>query len=158
MCFDHYTLEFQLSECYNCCKILILSYGNFFASLKIADERYFDLHINKLHQSTFWNYLIDFWNKTCKQLSNIFMRKNRLFPNMLPCPGGSVVRVSDSWPGVCEFDPQLRRTFFLAYFCLSPLQKHVRKVVGSIGKKSCVSTGLRKPGNTCASPTVMIWL
>ena len=33
-----------------------------------------------------------------------------------------------------------------------PLQKHVRKVVGSFGKKSCVSTGVRKPGNTCASP------
>ena len=31
---------------------------------------------------------------------------------------------------------------------LSPLQKHVRKVVGGFGKKSCVSTGVRKPGNT----------
>ena len=30
-----------------------------------------------------------------------------------------------------------------------PLQKHVRKVVGGFGKKSCVSTGVRKPGNTC---------
>ena len=29
---------------------------------------------------------------------------------------------------------------------LSPLQKHVRKVVGGFGKKSCVSTGVRKPG------------
>ena len=29
-----------------------------------------------------------------------------------------------------------------------PLQKHVRKVVGGFGKKSCVSTGVRKPGNT----------
>ena len=28
------------------------------------------------------------------------------------------------------------------------LQKHVRKVVGGFGKKSCVSTGVRKPGNT----------
>ena len=34
--------------------------------------------------------------------------------------------------------------------------KHVRKVVGGFGKKSCVSTGVRKPGNTCASPTAMI--
>ena len=34
------------------------------------------------------------------------------------------------------------------YFHLSPLQKHVRKVVGGFGKKSCVSTGVRKPGNT----------
>ena len=56
-------------------------------------------------------------------------------------------RVSDSWLG-CEFDPRLRRLFFMAYFRLSPLQKHVRKVVGGFGKKSCVSTGVRKPGNT----------
>ena len=59
-------------------------------------------------------------------------------------PGGSVVSVSDSWPGGCEFDPQLRRLFFLAYFCLSPLQKHMR-----------ISTGVRKPGNTCASLTTI---
>ena len=65
-----------------------------------------------------------------------------------PRQGGSLVSVSDSRPGGCEFDPQLRRLFFLAYFRLSPLQKHVRKVVGGFGKKSCVSTGVRKPGNT----------
>ena len=45
---------------------------------------------------------------------------------------------------------------FPAYFRLSPLQKHVRKVVGGFGKKSSVSTGVRKPGNTYASPTAMI--
>ena len=33
---------------------------------------------------------------------------------------------------------------------------YVRKVVGGFGKKSCVSTGVRKPGNTCASSTAMI--
>ena len=54
------------------------------------------------------------------------------------------------------FDPGLRQTFFPAYFNLLPLQKHVRKVVGGFGKISCVSTGVRKPGNTCASPTAMI--
>ena len=42
------------------------------------------------------------------------------------------------------------------YFRLSPLQKHVRKVVCGFGKKSCVNTSVRKPGNTCASPTAMI--
>ena len=42
------------------------------------------------------------------------------------------------------------------YFRLSPLQKHVRKVVGGFGKKSCVSTGVRKPGNTYASLTTML--
>ena len=75
----------------------------------------------------------------------------------LPHPGGSVVSVSDWWPGSWEFDPRLRRLFFSAYFHLSPLQKHVRKVVGGFGKKSFVSTGVRKPGNTNASPTAIIW-
>ena len=70
-----------------------------------------------------------------------------------PRPDSLVVSMSDSLPGGCEFDPRLRRTFFPAYFHLSPLQKHVRKVVCGFGKKSCVSTGVRKPGNTCASPT-----
>ena len=73
-----------------------------------------------------------------------------LFPQL--GTGGLVVSVSDSRPGGCEFDPRLRRLFFLVYFRLSPLQKHVRKVVGAFGKKSCVSTGVRKPGNTYASP------
>ena len=46
--------------------------------------------------------------------------------------------------------------FMSAYFHLSPLQKHVRKVVGGFRKKSCVSTGVRKPGNTYVSLTTMI--
>ena len=71
-------------------------------------------------------------------------------------PGGSVVNVSDSRPGGCEFDLRLRRLFFTAYFRLSPLQKHVRKVVCGFGKKSCVGTGVRKPGNTYASPTLAV--
>ena len=50
----------------------------------------------------------------------------------------------------------LRLTFFPAYFRLSPLQKHVRKVVVGFRKKSCVSTGVRKQGNSCVSPTAMI--
>ena len=50
----------------------------------------------------------------------------------------------------------LRRLFFPASFRLSPLQKHVRKVVGGFGKKSCVNTGVRKPGNTYALPTAII--
>ena len=59
----------------------------------------------------------------------------------MPHPGSSVVSVSDSQPGGCEFDTR------------SPLQKHGRKEVGGFGKKSCVSTGLRKPVNTCGLPT-----
>ena len=78
------------------------------------------------------------------------------FKPLVPRPGGSVVSMSDSRPGGCEFDPWLSRTFFLVYFRLFPLQKHVKKVVGGFGKKSCVSTGVRKPGNTCTSPTTMI--
>ena len=39
---------------------------------------------------------------------------------------GSVVSMSESCPGGCEFDTRLMGTYFLAYFCLSPL-KHVRK-------------------------------
>ena len=42
----------------------------------------------------------------------------------------------------------LARARVAPHFCLSPLQKHVRKVGGGFGKKSCVSTGVRKPGNT----------
>ena len=45
---------------------------------------------------------------------------------------------------------------FQHIFRLTPLQKHVRKVVDGFGKKSCVNTGVIKPGNTCASPTAMI--
>ena len=74
-----------------------------------------------------------------------------------PRQGGSVMIMLDSRPVACEFDPWLRQSFFPAYFHLSPLLKHVRKVVGSFGKKSCVSPGVRKPGNTCASPTAMIY-
>ena len=59
---------------------------------------------------------------------------------LLPRPGSSVVG---------DFS-------FRCIFRLSPLQKHVRKVVGGFGKKSCVSTVVRKPGNTYASPTAMI--
>ena len=44
----------------------------------------------------------------------------------------------------------------MAYFRLSTLQKHVRKVVGGFGKKSCVSTGVTKLGNAYVSPTAMI--
>ena len=50
----------------------------------------------------------------------------------------------------------LVRNLLLAYFHCTPLLKHVRKVVSGFGKKSCFITGVRKPGNTCVSPTAMI--
>ena len=75
--------------------------------------------------------------------------------------GGDISLWQERRPGrthhlVVEFDPRLRRTFFPVYFGLSPLQRLVRKVVGGFGKKSCVSSGVRKLGNTRASPTAMI--
>ena len=91
----------------------------------------------------------------CNKQFLLFSQRFPLY--MAPRLGGSVVSVLDSWLGGCEFDPRLKRLFFPANFRLSPLQKHVRKVVGGFGKKSCVSTGVRKPGNTYSSPTVMIW-
>ena len=63
--------------------------------------------------------------------------------SLMTHPGGSVVNLSDSWPGGCEFDPLVSRTFFSAYFRLSPLQKHLRKEVGGFGKINCFSTGVR---------------
>ena len=84
---------------------------------------------------------------------NPFPQSGYAYLSYLP---GWLSGVSDSGPGGCEFDPRLRRTFFPAYFRISPLQKHERKVVSGFGKKSCVSTSVRKPGNTCASPTAMI--
>ena len=57
------------------------------------------------------------------------------FKSLVPRPGGSVLRVLDSSPGGCEFETQLMRNFFAAYFHLSPLLKHARKVVSAFGKK-----------------------
>ena len=48
---------------------------------------------------------------------------------MLPRPGDCGERV-----GLMTC---LRKLFFPAYFRVSPLQKHVMKVVGGFGKKSC---------------------
>ena len=82
-----------------------------------------------------------------------------LHNDALRCPphlGGLVVSVSDSWPGSCEFNPLLRRLFFLAYFCLSPLQKHVRKVVGGFGKVVLVLVWESQETHN-ASLTTMIW-
>ena len=63
--------------------------------------------------------------------------------------------VSDSWPGGFEFDTWLKQTFLPVYSRLSHLN-HERKVVGGFGNKSCVRTGVRKPGNTCVYPTATI--
>ena len=74
-----------------------------------------------------------------------------------PPPGwlsGERVGLMTSWLWVRS---SVEATFLPVYFHLSPLQKHVRKVVVGFGKKSCVSTDVRNPGNTCASPTAMIW-
>ena len=64
----------------------------------------------------------------------------------------------DHSPAYHQYENTLSMPKKGAGLSLSPLQKHVRKVVGGSGKKSCVRTGVRKPGNTCASPTAMILL
>ena len=66
---------------------------------------------------------------------------------------GEQVRLMTWWLRVRS---PVEANFFPAYFWLSPLQNQVRKVVGGFEKKSCVTTGVRKPGNTSASPTTMI--
>ena len=82
--------------------------------------------------------------------------------HLVPCPDGSVLSGELAPPGwlsgecVGLMTWWLWQLFFPAYFRLSPLQKYVREVVGGFGKKSCVSTGVRKPGNTYASLTAMI--
>ena len=45
--------------------------------------------------------------------------------------------------GDCEFENWLRRNFFPAYFRISPLLEHVRKVVGDFERKFVFSTGVR---------------
>ena len=93
---------------------------------------------------------------TLLEIFSIFIKLKIVVCKLLR-PDGSVMSLSDSWPGVCEFDSRLRWLFFPACFGLSPLQKHVRKVVGGFGKKSCFSTGVRNPGNTYTSRTARIW-
>ena len=114
----------------------------------------------------YWNcrlQILSIWTgiKLCPLVSIIItglnLKSHTAYSSSGNHPGGSVVSVSDSWPGGCGFETQLRRNFFPAYFSLSPKLKHVKKVDGGFGKKSCFSTGVRKPGNTCASPTAIIW-
>ena len=62
---------------------------------------------------------------------------------------------SDLQPGGWKFETWLKQTFFPTYFCLSPLLKAYEKSSRWLWKESSVSTGVRKPGNTCASPTNM---
>ena len=51
---------------------------------------------------------------------------------------------------------RLRRNFFAVYFRLSPLLKHVRKVVGGFGKKFMLIL-VWESQETHASPTAMVW-
>ena len=54
-----------------------------------------------------------------------------------PRPGGSVMSVSDSWPGGCEFETRLRQTFFWAYFRLSTLLQTRGKQSVALERKLC---------------------
>ena len=109
-------------------KLLVMCY---FSSSHSVLKR-FVLQTSK-NQGLFW--------KGLKQEPNLFRLTdcNMMYASDsemdMPRLDGSVVSVLDSRPGGCEFDPQFRQTFFTAYFCLSSLQKHVRKVVCGFGKK-----------------------
>ena len=61
--------------------------------------------------------------------------KRNLFENILGKGNAGNVKYLIHRSKVGEFDTWLRRTFFPAHFHLSPLLKHVRKVVGGFGKK-----------------------
>ena len=73
----------------------------------------------------------------------------------LPRPGGcgERVRLVTWW---LQVRSPVEATFLFGVSSPLTSAKHVRKVVGGFGKKSCVSTGVREPENTCASPTAMI--
>ena len=67
-------------------------------------------------------YVQMWWQMLMKAAITIFATQPRWL-------SGKRVGLSD-----CEFDTWLRQTFFPAYFCLSPLWNHVRKVVVGFGK------------------------
>ena len=67
---------------------------------------------------------------------------------MGPCPGGSVVSVSDS--------DSLEANFLSGVFSPLASAEVCEKSSRWLWKENCVSTCMRKPGNTCASLTAMI--
>ena len=85
----------------------------------------------------------------CRTIQKTFFPYNDTALNsktLVPHQDGSVVSMSNSWPGGCEFHTRFRQTSFSAYFHLSPSLKHLRKVVGVIEKK-VVSAVLWKQGH-----------
>ena len=63
------------------------------------------------------------------------------------------VRFMTWWLGIRS---PVEKTFLSSMFSPLTSAEACEKVVGGFRKKSCVSTGVRKPGNTCASQTTMI--
>ena len=78
----------------------------------------------------------------CGKRINCSEQANSPFPTEAPLRWLSGERVSTHDLVVVSMIPGCGK--------LSFRQEQVRKVVGGFGKKSCVSTGVRKPGNTCA--------
>ena len=54
--------------------------------------------------------------------------------------------ISDTCPGSCMFDIQLRQTLYSGYFLLSFLMHVKKKNVSAFVKKDCVSPSVRKQG------------
>ena len=70
----------------------------------------------------------------------------------MPSLNGLLVSMSDSRPGGSEFE-----TIFLSsVFSTLTSAEACKKSSQWLLKESCVSTDVRKPGNTCVSPTTMI--
>ena len=51
---------------------------------------------------------------------------------------------------------KLHLRYMCTYMSTHILNPFPNNIVGGFGKKSCVTIGVRKPGNTYASPTTMI--
>ena len=75
----------------------------------------------------------------------------------VPCPGGSVVSVSDSMTWWLWVSSPAQTNIFSSIFSALTSAEACEKSSRWLWKESCVSTGVRKPRNTCASLTVMIW-
>ena len=62
----------------------------------------------------------------------------------------------ESCPGGCEFDTFFPANFLSGVFLPPTSSEACEKQSRWLRKENCVSSGVRKPGNKCASPAAMI--